>query len=373
MLFVAAYGAASSSAGQPKWKPIPVRHAAAGGGWFQAYGWASGRVWFGVGDAQDVIWSAKVQGGTLTSFVSTPSTDEQVGQSTLIGSSLVDGDAAAPLLASGKVGPAAPIPGNPAQTAHDQLSAPFGLTVRAGVTIGSRTIWAVAGTGVLAACCTDSGQASDLSSILVTGRQINPQFFVRIGVDAHGRLWLAWSEYAKPPLVTLHIAQLDPATLKALSSKNYSGPAVHGGGAGSQLGDDFTLACVDSCRLVFGMFRRPGIFSWGGDAAPTKVAPASGNTFLLAAGAAGDKLVLAFAKGSPDYGWQLSTSEASPTGAGFHVVATSAVPQAKPHPNEVWNAAELRGTLTPSGFVLLAGYPLSGRTLQSLEATVLHG
>jgi hypothetical protein len=319
-----------------------------------------------------VIWSARVQNGTLTSFVSTHSTDEQVGQSALVGSSLVDGDAAAPLLPNGKVGPAAPIPGNPAQTTHDQLSAPFGLSVRDGVAIGSRTIWAVDGTGLLAACCTDSGQASDLSSILVNGKEFD-QFGVKMGVDAHGRLWLAWSEYAKQPLVTLHIAQLDPTTLKALSSKTYSGPAVHGAGGGSQLGEDFTLACADSCRLVFGMFRRPGIFSWGGDAAPTKVAPAAANTFLLAAGSAGHKLAFAFAKGSPDYGWQLSTSEAAATGGGFHVVATTAVPQSKPHPNEIWNAAELRALLTPSGFVLLAGYPISGRTLQPLQATVLRG
>jgi hypothetical protein len=43
-----------------------------------------------------------------------------------------------------------------------------------------------------------------------------------------------------------------------------------------------------------------------------------------------------------------------------------------PHPNEICNAAELRSALTPAGFVVLAGYPASGRKRQPLEATMLH-
>ncbi|HXY16970.1 MAG TPA: hypothetical protein VEH79_02230 [Gaiellaceae bacterium] len=384
-LLAAAHGAASaSSTAKPRWKPIPVKVNGIAG-FFREFGWASGRIWFGVEGSVPqptgtcttcaiqvgIVWSAKIVNGALTSFVSSRVTDDQLGQSSFVGSSLVELDDAAPLLASGKVGAWAPIAGTPAQTTHDQLfpNGP-GLQASGSVTVGGRTIWAVAGTGMLAACCTAAGQPVDLSSITSSRLKLN-QTSVRLGLDSKGRVWLAWSELLQGPFVTVHLAELDPATLTARSSKSY-GPVANGAGGGSQVEDDFTMACGDSCRLLFGTLA--GIQSWGGDGPPTKLVGGIRSGFVfLAAGYVGHKLALVTAKGSSDYGWHLSLGEGGPTGAGFHGVVLTDVAQANPHPNESWNAYAMRAIQTPTGFVVLAGYPPSGRTLQPLEATVLRG
>jgi hypothetical protein len=194
---------------------------------------------------------------------------------------------------------------------------------------------------------------------------------VKLGVDQQHRLWLAWSEWQRQPFVNVYLAQIDPSTLTPMTSKSF-GPVAHGGGGGSQESDDFTLLCTDTCRLVFST--SSGIFSWDSKAVLTKLLAvrrgAGGG--LLAAADRGNRLEVVTAQGSTDYGWKLSVRAGDARGAHLRTLGTIAVPQAKPHPNETWNAYELRSAYTPAGFVGLAAYPLSGRTLQSIASSLLH-
>jgi len=353
------------------WHTLPVKYPASSGEWFRVYGWASGRFWFGVGSGE-TIWSAKPTGGRLTSFVSTRVTDEQLGQSIVVGSSLVVDNTTAAFQSNGKVGSWVAIPGDPAKVTDAVISVGG---IMAGVVIGGRTVWAAAAGGTLGACCTAAGAATNLGSLLVKKSGFDPSS-VRLGVDQQGRLWLAWTEAqgAQGALVNVHLAQLDPATLKPLSSKSY-GPVANGGGGGSQASDDFTLVCADSCRLV--MSSLTAILSWDGTSSPTKliVARLSVGTspHLLAAAYRGNQLEIVTAQGSPDYGWTLTVRVGDVRGAHSRTVIATRVPQAVPHPNEHWNAYELRSAYTPTGFVALGAYPPSGRKLQPITGALLHG
>jgi hypothetical protein len=367
---------------QPQWQVLPLKTQPSE--FLRMLGWASGRVWFAI--STDVtnpstgfakpggqVWSARIQAGRLTSLVRSPVSYDVVAQSWLNGSSLVapgKASTVAPLLASGRVGAWTPIPGNPEQLAR-QLPGSHDIgIVQSAASVGGRTVWAIGSGSTLDACCTESGAATDLTSF--TNRLKFNLYSVRLGVDAHQRLWLAWTEKLREPLVMLHLAQLDPATLQPRISKSF-GPAWHSAGGGSQDDDDFTMVCTDACRLVFGS--AAGFFSWGGDGPPTKFLAGNRqqNLALLAAGSRGQALAVASSKGSPDHGWQLSLSRGDSRGRHLQTVGSSQVPQNNPHPNETYNAAALRSVFTPSAVVALAEYPLSGRDVQPVRSAVIHG
>src|SRR5205823_186716 len=68
---VAATQAPAATNATPRWHVLPF--APGQGQWFSVLGSASGRVWFNVEGATGfTVWSARVRGGALTSFVSTP-------------------------------------------------------------------------------------------------------------------------------------------------------------------------------------------------------------------------------------------------------------------------------------------------------------
>ena len=383
---VAAAGGATAAA--PQWQVLPVKHAAAAGQWFRALGWASGRVWFVVGtEVPDKssgcancvklagqIWSARIQAGRLTSFVSSTVSDDVAGQSFMNGASLVLPErptTAASLLVNGRLGAWAPIPNDPEQVASQLPGGRGAGTVQAVATVGGRTVWAIAGGTTLSACCTEAGEATDLGSLLTNRLKLNAGS-VRLGVDAHQRLWLAWTERQQGPFVTLHLAQLDAGTLTSRSPRSY-GPAWQSSGGGSQGDDDFTLACADTCRLVFA--DPTGILSWGGDGPPTRLLAQDKqrSIHVLAAASRGQGLALASFKGSTDYGWRLSLARGDSRGRRLQTVTSTDVPKATPHPNESYNAYELRAIFAPSGVVTLAAYPRSGLVVQPIRSAVLRG
>jgi len=367
-----------------QWTKLPVTIDVTSGNWFRILGWASGRIWFGVGSQASsgtpvgTIWSARLSGSHLTSFVSSRVTDDQLGQSFLLGSRLIQSftkDArTAALLPSGKVGPWVPIPGDPIGVAQQLL---LGGEVQSGATLGARALWVVVGGAKSAAggtsvvvCCTPSGEPTDVASALVNKLKFVP-LSVRLGVDAKGRVWLAWAETVNAGLLSVHLVELDAATLAPTVTKSY-GPAGNGGGGGSQASDSFTLACSDTCHLVFSS--RTGILDWDGNGAPVKLVATRGvpGPGLLAAAYVGQRLEIVTTKGSGDYGWQVIASREATRAGGLAAIASAAVPRAAPHPNETYFAQALRAAPTPTGFVTLAGYPASGRQLLPLVGTVLR-
>ena len=191
--------ARTSTAPSPAWHAVPVKYTA--GLSFSPPGTGSGRIWINAENAQGYgVWSARLQGGSLTSFVDTAEGNDTIefSGSRLAGSSLLNCcvdqlgviypiSKLAPLLAAGRVGPWATIPGDPEQTARAAVT-PAGTTAvgssaQAAVKSGGRTIWAISGAycpttgantctinrggiGTLAACCTAAGGATNLSSLI---------------------------------------------------------------------------------------------------------------------------------------------------------------------------------------------------------------
>jgi len=372
-----------AAAAQPQWQVLPLKTESSE--FLRMLGWASGRVWFAVSTAVTdpstgfakpggQVWSARIQAGRLTSVVHSPVSYDVVAQSWLNGSSLVEPGKAsttAPLLTNGRVGAWTSIPGDPEQLAR-ALPHSQGLgVVQSAVTVDGRTVWAIGSGSSLAGCCTESGEATDLTTSIGNRLKFN-LYSVRLGVDAHQRLWLAWTENQRQPLVMLHLVQLDPAALSPRSSKIY-GPVWHSAGGGSQDDDDFTMLCGDTCRLVFGS--AAGTFSWAGDGPPTKILAANRqeNLILLAAGSRRPALAVASSTGSSDHGWQVSLGKGDSRGRSLHVVGSTKVPESNPHPNETWNAEALRAVFTPSAVVVFAEYPPSGRDAQPLRSVVIRG
>jgi hypothetical protein len=382
MVLVATGGTTAGTSTPPGWQRFAFGFGADSGRFFRPLGYASGRVWYAVQGLNDnAIWSARVQGGAVTSFVSTPSDEEHIGQSSIVGSNLVhcctsqpggNFSETAPLLANGKIGPWAPIPGVPEQVVRQKIyGADQGVgSAQGAVTIGGRTVWAVAGAATLGACCTAAGEATDLRSLLKNPQQLDP-FNVRLGLDAQGRLWLGWSERQREPNVTLHLARLDPATLTPLGATSY-GPAWHGEADGANGDADYALVCADTCRLVFG--NAAGFFAWDGSGQPVKLLAGDtpGRPHLLGAGYRAGALTITYLTGNSDRGWQLSLAEGDTQGRNVHTVATTEVPLAKPHPNETWIASDVASIFTPSGYVAAATYHMSGLKVQPVLGTVLR-
>jgi hypothetical protein len=285
--------ARDSTSASVKWQTLSVGKTA---GVFPL-GRASGRVWFVTEGLQGsyTLWSARAVGGRLTSLVSTSEgKDEWLPSSFIIGSSLVDccrvatSSSAAPLLANGKAGAWAPIPGNPEKLTETTLT-PAGQgndsrwLARAAITVAGRTVYAIqghtcppdgqphqctingGGISWFALCCTAAGQPRDLSSLLTNqyrGTGTDPAF----GLDVHGRLWLAWLDGASSkPGIAFKLVQLDPSNLNPLSVQKIDHVLLDDMGQPSS----FDLACADRCRLFYQGLR--GAYSWGGTGKPARL------------------------------------------------------------------------------------------------------
>ena len=404
VLAAAGTAGASSTAAQPHWQKLPASYNAEGG-FYRSIGYASGRVWFAVGVNSFTIWSARVQSGRLTSFVSTPEPENVAvdsGVGALGESSLLfccnqrsDGTKAsmeAPLLSNGKVGTPRPIPGDPELVAAQKVvpTAAFNgstaSTAQSEVTIGNRPVWVINGyyctsTGparckdndkggvkTFAVCCNASGEAVDLTPLLAD-RTKQGASLPRLMLDSHRRLWLGWAEAPLGPPndpSALHLTQLDPSTLAVRASKTLrtvvfpSEPIDH----------TIQMACSDSCRLLW--TNRTGVFAWGGDGPPTRVLGQGkfGSTGLGGARYRGAQLEVASfgdkTDQGPDYGTRVTVARGDARGRNSHVVSFADVPQGKYSGNSVEEVL----AFTPAGAVAVAGYM---GTPSYLLATVVPG
>jgi hypothetical protein len=358
--------AADDSASAPQaWHPASVGKAQ---GVFPL-GRASGRVWFVTESSQGAytVWSARVANGRLTSLVSTAEgKNTSLPSSFLLGSSLVNccagqqggsvsGSSVAPLLASGKVGAWAPLPGTPEKVAEDALIPPDQLVdgkwlARAGIALGGRTLWAITGhtcpngsgphqctvngggTSWFAVCCATGGGPVDLSSLL-TARFKGGATDVALGHDKHGRLWLAWLDRASSkPGIAFKLVQLDPSTLKPVGVHRLDHTLLYGVGAPTS----FSFACADRCRLVYqGLL---GAFSWGGTGKPTRLWKNNPRTgaggFLFGAALRAGGLDVANygnkAPGAPDKGQRLILKHGNVAGRKLRTRRSIGIPQSLP-------------------------------------------
>jgi hypothetical protein len=400
---VLAVGSAVAAAPPQGWHDVPAGKAQ---GVFPL-GFASGRLWFVIEDVRgnDLLQSARVGSAGLSSVVSTQEGQNPwLASAFIVGSSLVilngnKGSLIEPLLSTGTPGTAVPIPGDPEKTASDAFApkgtVPDSWLARAGVTVGGRTIWAInghscpnggphrctqngGGYSSLAICCTAAGEASDLTALLANPTKAGAAF-MSMGIDTHHRVWLAWIDGAKAhqPIspVTLRLVQIDPATLKARSTKSLN-TQVFAIGTGAT---SITLACTDTCRVVYE--NSTGISSWGGDGPATRILANDRRRdtggHLLGAASGGSSLRIAYyadkTPNVPDDGQRLVVARGDPRGRNLHATASVDIPRNLPAGGTqyLYPTGVALSMFTPTADVGLGVYV--GSKGSRVLAAVLHG
>jgi hypothetical protein len=275
-----------------------------------AIGWAANRVWLVTPYKEvPILRSAQPSGPRLSSFAQTR---VPVEAGIAVPFPIVDGEllvpknhdgtvgyATAPLLADGRLGASKAVPYDDLLARAKQSAAAKLANVRIldGLRVGGRVVWALEGSagavglGSFFACCSESGAAVNLTRFV--DRHVGVRF-LHLGLDTHGRLWLAWLDrrnYPQATRGTARILELDPSTL-APRSNAVAIPGV--------IADRVELACADECRLV-AQSAAGDIVSWApGDRSPVRVASAlrleigREPAWLLAASYRSGQLVVAF-------------------------------------------------------------------------------
>ncbi len=239
-----------------------------------AFGWASNRVWAGIENEAPrgtvlTLGSARVSGRSLAGYATSRVPTDERQLMPIVGSELAfeapRGLVTAPLLANGRLGATTPVTDDLEARAGERVPNLSGARIEDGVRVGGRIVWALTagsdtnlGKTYVLACCSESGEASEL--VL---RKAAWQIFVHLGVDARGRLWLAWLDttgYGAARGVP-RVAELAPSTL-AMRSKPVGAPMI---------ADKLLLACATSCRIV-AQSAAGDIVSWApGERSPTRV------------------------------------------------------------------------------------------------------
>jgi hypothetical protein len=208
----------------------------------------------------------------------------------------------APLQADGRLGARKALSDD--LVARSKAAAPKLATVGIfdGVRVGGRTVWALSGAeeprGIggaplfFLACCSETGTAVDLTRFV--DRKTGP-FVTQIGVDTHGRMWLAWLDrrnYSRAARGVPRMLELDPATLQP------RGVATAMPGT---VADALVLACGDSCRIAV-QTAGGDVVSWAsGERSGVRMASHTGSrkfgilpAWLLAASYRSGRLVIAY-------------------------------------------------------------------------------
>jgi hypothetical protein len=279
LVLVAAQSAGGAKAKSP-WQLFGRTKAQVGYGLLGPF-WASNRVWVlpQWGDA-GTLASARVSGTTLGSFTTQGADRRVVNGVVPTGAPFVDGRlivrpdegfATAPLLPDGRLGPAVVAPDDfPARAKEAAPKVQFD-TPEAAVRVGDRLVWLLEGGELVGlggkqyqlVCCNESGAATDLTRFIDQSKGV---LFVQVGVDTHGRIWVAWLDRANAArgavLGAPRIFELDRATLAPRTE-----PLAAPGTFATRL----KLVCSSSCRLV-AQTVAGDIVSWApGERSPTRV------------------------------------------------------------------------------------------------------
>jgi hypothetical protein len=355
--------AQSDRAAQPRWQHLPSLDHSGHGNRLTNLAWSAGRAWLVVGSLRGLtVASPRPSGGALGSAQTTKIAAPLGWYPLVVGSDLLYSTARGAsgisrLLPNGKVAPAV-------AASPEPMAAEKGIPVAA-ASVRGRLIWALAG-GIpigegmsfkttLAACCDASGAAVDLTS-LITSRPAPRDH--AIGVDAKGRVWLAWLDnFGRNAQVRM--VELDSTTLARRTPKALVAPIPRA--------SRFRLACGQACRLVVqaGEPRPAGGFreyvaSWApGERAATRLAlpvdkdGAYEHPALLAADYRGSRLAIAYMQGSSDHGATLKILVGDARAAKARVGGSVEMP-GRFEGRALWSFSA--GAFTPSGFVFAQTY-----------------
>jgi hypothetical protein len=232
-------------------------------------GSAAGRGWIGLdhGDGRVAIASVRAVGGKL-SLAKAPMLRATGTPGQIVGSDLYYHQPSdvgpelhsVPLLENGMLGSPAAVAGNAEKVPPER----FHPRLLAGIHVGDRTVWVLDGGAgfkrYMWACCTSAGGLADLTPLVHQGPGI---YSVRLGVDAGGRLWLAWLEIGSSAVRPVRLVELDPTTLAPRTPHASTVPGV-------RTASRFSLICAAVCRVVVG--RLVDIVSWSpGERSPTRL------------------------------------------------------------------------------------------------------
>ncbi len=369
--------ASTVTAAQARWQPLPgltLGHGQA----LTDVAWASGRSWFVVGSPTKLtVMSARVRGRALSSFETTRVTAPLGWYPIVLGSDVLysrtrSASGVARLLPNGRVGPAA-------AASPEPMAKKVGVPVAA-ARVGERVVWALAGgvpvgEGVnykpsLWACCDEAGAARDLTS-LITRTVSSPPRGHALGVDAQGRLWLAWFD-GTVVRGEIRIVQLDPATLAPQTLKALAAP-VAGASPPSPASDPLALVCATTCRLVLeASYRLPSggagtrLVTWSpGERSATTLEldldPDPEGYYrhptLLSAGSRAGGLAVAYRYGSTDRGPTLDVAVGDARGRRLRTVGSIEQP-ARSRGRQMYTFHA--GAFGPAGFVFAQTYSENG-------------
>ena len=336
--------AASHQADVVRWQVLPGLELGHGQALTEV-AWASGRAWFVVGsEAKLTVASARARGSALTSFETMQMPAPLGWYPIVLGSDLLYSttrgtSGVAGLLPNGRVGAA--------ETASPEPTKKVG-TPMAAARVGGRIVWALAG-GVpvggggnykptLWVCCDEAGAARELTS-LITPIVSSPPRGHALGVDARGRLWLAWFDGRAGD--EIRVVELDPSTLAPQTRKALVAP-VTGARPPSLNTQQLALACATTCRLVLESSYRPPsggagtrLVTWSpGERSATTVKldldPDPEGYYrhptLLSASYRAGKLAVAYRYGSTDRGPTLNVAVGDGAGPRLHTVGSIQLP-----------------------------------------------
>jgi hypothetical protein len=364
--------------------------------------WASDRVWLisQSGDA-GTLASAQVSGRALRSFTVQRIIRGEVNGVVPTGSPVVDGRlivrtddrfATAALLPDGRLAPATAVPDDLLARATEANPRVTTAGIEAAVRVGGRIVWALkagerAGIGggkqYQLVCCSESGAAVDLTRFIDQAKGV---LFVQLGVDTHGRIWLAWLDLAASARGAVRgvprIIELDPSSLS---------PRTPPLGVPRIIADRLKLACASSCRAV-AQTAAGDLVSWApSERSPTRVAThwECGNGYpvprwLLAASYRSGNLVVAYqgAEGKTKFcdasvRDKIHVVRGDESGARVREVATIPVANAWPPQNvsSPTSGPIVSGALTPTAFIAVEFFEFTrnGQSSPVIGAVVPFG
>lgn len=216
-------------------------------------------------------------------------------------------------------------------------------------------------------CCDTNADVRDYSSLIPPSQSAT----TLLGLDRHGRLWLAWAPYRQSLTQQAQLVQLDPATL-APRGKFVTVPGALGF---TQMLD---FACADVCHLVMYAVlrakRTSGTFSWAaGETSATLIAGPDKGAAAIAVRASARHLDLAY--GGHDQKGVLTVAlvRASPRGTNPKPAGDLVVP---PGIGSASRGVQLTigpvGTFGTEGFLAVTVYePFSGSGKAQVRVALL--
>lgn len=324
--------------------------------------WAAGRLWFFSTQATGsfVIRSARVANGRLSGWVTSslaavsgPAVSGLLGDDLVFQERLRDANGfpvlqGVKLLPNGRLGDPVELEGGtPAQSSFARFRGMRVLRLRDRVV---QLVGIPHGGGFaqdVGACCDPDGKAVNYRAF------ISSHSYAGLGVDRHGRVWLAWSDpnYKRPA----GMVELDPSTLQPRGK-----PALVPKLTFNAVGD---LVCGDRCRLVMaGSWppRKDRAWSWApGESVPTSIHQPtnSGSAEIIAARDSGGRLDVAYYSSDSHGGVGVAVARGNVRGSGMRAVSsTIAVPQALGSRNRPDSLIYMSGTFGPTFFALVTVY-----------------